>query len=148
MTRTSKSTRHNSTRLSALSLLLTLTACGSGELDYAELEDTVWELTELTVMGGYDFSPDVPGDYTLRFESDSRLRGKSDCNTFTGQWSADETFAVSEFDHTRTMCLSGSIHNFYVLYLPQIVNLVMEDDLLVASTTTEGVRLAFQQAMP
>mgnify|MGYP001604406003 CR=1 FL=1 len=138
--------RAKSSRYLAPSLVLLLTACGGGELDYAELEGTVWELTELTVMGGYDFSPDVPGDYTLRFESENRLRGNSDCNTFTGQWSAEQGFAVTEFDHTRTMCLSGSIHNFYVLYLPDVVNLTMEDELLVASTTTEGVRLAFQPA--
>lgn len=127
-----------------MSLSLLLTACGSGELDYADLEGTVWELTELTVMGGYDFSPDVPGDYTLRFESDNRLRGNSDCNTFTARWSAEPAFSISDFEHTRSMCLSGSIHNFYVLYLPQVVNFSMAGELLIGSTTTDGVRLAFQ----
>lgn len=135
-------------RLPGFSLLtlVLLTACGSGELDYAELEGSTWELTELFVMGGYDFSPDVPGDYTLRFEPDNRLRGNSDCNTFTGSWAAEETFTVTEFDHTRSMCLSGSVHNFYVLYLADVVDLTMEEEMLVATTTTEGVRLVFQPA--
>lgn len=140
------SARFRIPRLAALAVVALLTACGSDELDYNELEATTWELTELFVMGGYEFSPDVPGDYTLRFEADNRLRGNSDCNTFTGTWAAEETFTVTDFEHTRSMCLSGSIHNFYVLYLADVVDLTMEEELLVATTTTEGVRLAFQPA--
>lgn len=146
MTRTISSNRYIRTSGPFLLVAILLSACGSGELDYADLEGTTWELSEMFVMGGYEFSPEVPGDYTLRFESDNRLRGNSDCNTFTGLWSAEETFTVTSFEHTRSMCLSGSIHNFYVLYLPDIVNLTMEDEQLVATTTIEGVRMAFQPA--
>ncbi len=146
MSSTIMPSRFKQCRYSLLLAAVFLFACGSGELDHADLEGSTWELTELFVMGGYEFSPEVPGDYTLRFESDNRLRGNSDCNTFTGSWEAGESFAITSFEHTRSMCLSGSIHNFYVLYLPDVVNLIMEDEQLVATTTTDGVRLVFQPA--
>jgi len=144
MTKTRTSGSIHIPKLFFLALTVLLAGCSDGELEYADLEGSTWELTELIVMGGYEFSPEVPGDYTLRFESDNRLRGDSDCNTFTASLNTEESLAVTDFDHTRSMCLSGSVHNFYVLYLAAAVDFTMEDDLLVATTTTEGVRLAFQ----
>lgn len=109
----------------------------------AELEGTAWELAEMTVLGGYSFTPDQPDKYTVEFRTDNRLTGKSDCNTFTGHWSHEDTFAISQFSASRSMCISGSLHNYYSLYLRDVNGYERAGNQLVLNTPIEEVRLVF-----
>ena len=116
-------------------------------VDYtALLEDSSWELTEIVVLGGYVFEPETPSDYTLRFRTDGRLTGKSDCNTFTANWDVAENLTVSNYSPTRSMCIAVSLHNYYSLYLRDVVSMELEDQSLILRTTSEGVQLEFRPA--
>lgn len=140
--------------LSLLILPLTLAACDSGEVsetvseepaDYAVLlEGTSWELVNIVVLGGYVFEPETPGDYTVQFRSENRLTGKSDCNTLTGSWQVAEDLTISGLSSTRSMCIAGSLHNYFSLYLRDVVSMELEGESLTLRTTTEGVVLQFQ----
>lgn len=112
----------------------------------AAIEGSSWELVELVVLGGYTFTPDDPTKYTLQFRSENRLTGQSDCNTFTAAWDYQERLGISEFSSTRSLCLSGSLHNFYVLYLRNANALERDGAELILRTPDEEVRLTFRDA--
>lgn len=141
--------------LPLIAAMLSLAACDNAEVvsepepvDYAALlEDSAWELTEIVVLGGYVFEPEVPADYTLRFRTDGRLTGKSDCNTFTANWDVAENLTISNYNPTRSMCIAGSLHNYYSLYLRDVVGMELNDEGLVLHTTAEGVELEFRPAL-
>lgn len=147
------------TRLAGAAFILLLFGSCGGESDgtpgesvdaaavtAAAIEGTSWELVELVVLGGYVFTPEEASQYTLQFRSDNRLTGQSDCNTFTALWDYQEALAISDFSHTRSMCLSGSLHNFYVLYLGNVNALERDGAGLILRTPDEEVRLTFREA--
>lgn len=151
--------------LLVLALSALLSACGSDEpaappepeaLSAADLVDTRWELTGMTVMGGFEFEPEQPASYTLRFRQDNRLTGQSDCNTFTANWqdnSAAEAaeshnFQISNYDVSRSMCIRGSLHNYYSLYMRDVVSLEASETAMTLRTTTPDVQLQFRRSEP
>lgn len=130
-----------------VSMMLLLASCGSDQETSIALEETNWELMELTVLGGFIFVPDEPGNYRINFRSNSRLTGISDCNNLNGRWLQEGSSLVFEgLDAKWMMCPPGSLHNNFVLYLRQVSSLMMEDGNLVLTTPTEGVKLAFRPA--
>ena len=147
-----------------LAATLLLTACGGEDVNQAandqamsaeaaaqaalaNLEGSSWELLELTVLGGHVFEPEDPADYTLRFLSDNRVRGKSDCNTINGNWSTDEAFALSGISSSRSLCLAGSLHNYYLLYLRDVVGMEQRNDAMVLTTSDSDVNLTFRKVV-
>ena len=142
----------------ALLAALVLTSCG-GEGDggagaeveeqasSASMEGTSWELTGMIVLGGHVFTPDDPARYTLQFRSDNRLTGQSDCNRFTANWNRQEGLSISDFSTTRSMCLAGSLHNFYTLYLRNANALERDGATMILRTPDEEVRLIFREAV-
>ncbi len=117
-------------------------------IDYtAVLTDSTWEMNRIVVLGGFEFTPEVPSDYSIRFRTDDRLTGKSDCNTFTATWNAGDNLTISNFSSTRSMCIAGSLHNYFSLYLRDVVSMELTDDSLRLGTTTEGVSLHFQPVL-
>lgn len=151
---TSLSRHFLKTAVATASLLLA--ACGGDESgvmeetvpatpDYAALEGSSWELTELVALGGFVFEPDDPAKYTLNFRSDNRLTGKSDCNTYTANWNAETDFTITDFSSSRSLCIAGSLHNFYQLYMRDVSSLEQQNDVLVLGTTDDDVRLTFQR---
>lgn len=139
-----------------LGTALLLTACGSEEQgaaeeavpatpDYSTLEGSTWELDELVALGGFVFEPDDSAKYTLNFRSDNRLTGKSDCNTYTANWNAEQGFAITDFSSSRSLCIAGSLHNYYQLYMRDVTSLQQQNDALVLGTSTDEVRLSFHR---
>jgi heat shock protein HslJ len=111
------------------------------------LENTTWQLVELVALGGHSFIPEDPADYTLSFRPESRLTGKSDCNTFTAQWALEGgSLTFADYRSTRSLCIRGSLHNYYSLYLREVTSAVAEAGGLALETSTPGVRLAFKAA--
>lgn len=109
------------------------------------LEGSNWQLVQLTVPGGYVFTPEESGDYVLNFRSENRLTGTSDCNRITGSWLQDGTSLRFEpFGITRSMCPPPSIHNYLSLYLRDVTALSVDNGHLVLTTSTEGVRMEYQ----
>jgi heat shock protein HslJ len=109
------------------------------------LEGSNWQLVQLTVPGGYVFTPEESGDYVLNFRSENRLTGTSDCNRISGSWLQDGTSLRFEpFGITRSMCPPPSIHNYLSLYLRDVTALSVDNGHLVLTTGTEGVRMEYQ----
>jgi len=141
-------------RLSTCLLATVLAACGPSQ-DSTEqdtppaaavaLEGSNWQLVQLTVPGGYVFTPEESGDYVLNFRSENRLTGTSDCNRISGSWLQDGTSLRFEpFGITRSMCPPPSIHNYLSLYLRDVTALSVDNGHLVLTTSTEGVRMEYQ----
>jgi len=131
----------------ALCMLTVLAACGGGQEEAIPLDESKWELMELTVPGGFVFTPDDPAKYTIHFRTGNRLTGLSDCNNLSGSWQQEgQSLTVGDLGAIWAMCVPGSLHNNFVLYLRQVSGYAMEDDNMVLTTPREGVRLVFRPA--
>jgi len=138
------------------SLLLVVAACGpteqgQGEEEAAPIAETVtlegsnWQVVQLTVPGGFVFTPDDSSKYVLNFRSENRLTGTSDCNRLTGTWHQEGTaLSFDPFSSTRSLCPPGSLHNNLVLYLRDVDTHEFRNGRLFMSTPTEGVELEFE----
>tara|TARA_B100002003_G_scaffold251064_1_gene292870 strand:+ start:3074 stop:3541 length:468 start_codon:yes stop_codon:yes gene_type:complete len=145
-------------KLFLFSLLPVLAACGPAEqragveeaaaspvVEITPLEGSNWQLVQLTVMGGYEFTPDDPGKYVLNFRSENRLTGTSDCNRIGGSWQQEETVLRFEpFDAGRSLCQPGSLHNNLVLNLSNVVGHEFRAGHMILTTDTEGVEIEFE----
>lgn len=124
-------------------LLLGFAACDSQQA--VELEGSNWQLVNMIVQGGFDFTPDDPGKYRLNFRSENRLTGTSDCNNLTGSWQQTESaLSFEPFTTTTNLCPPGSLHNYLVLYLRDVNSHDFRDGNLLLTTSTEGVELEFR----
>lgn len=133
-------------------LLATLAACAPTEQgaeneggEFISLESTNWQLVQMTVAGGFIFTPDEPGKYVLNFRSENRLTGTSDCNRINGTWQQESAALRFEpFSATRSLCTPGSLHNNLVLNLGAVVAYIFRDGHMILTTTVEGVELDFE----
>lgn len=147
---------HTVRKILLAGLIAVLAACGPGERGAEEelvgspaqiipLEGTNWQLVQMTVLGGFVFTPDDPGKYVLNFRSENRLTGVSDCNQISGSWQQQEsTLRFDPFVSTRKLCPPGSLHNNLALYLKDAAVHEFRDDHMILTTTTEGVAIEFQ----
>lgn len=109
------------------------------------LEGTNWQLVQVTVLGGFVFSPEDHGKYVLNFRSGNRLTGTSDCNRLSGSWHQEGlALHFDPFATTTNLCVAGSLHNNLVLYLKDVDALSLRDGHLVMTTPTEGVEIEFE----
>ncbi len=136
------------------SLLAVITACTPAEqepesnaqmsAESQSLENTKWQLVELTVLGGHIFEPDEPGKYELYFRTGERLTGSSDCNDIEGSWFQDgSALRFEPFRVTRALCAPGSLHNNYALYMKDVSGFSLEGEHLILTSPTEGVAVKF-----
>lgn len=137
-------------------LVVALAACGPAEQGAEEdlagspaeiipLEGTSWQLVQMTVLGGFVFTPDDPSKYVLNFRSENRLTGTSDCNQISGAWQQEDTaLRFDPFISTRKLCPPGSLHNNLALYLKDAAVHEFRDDRMILTTTTEGIAIEFQ----
>ncbi len=138
--------RYRSLQLALILLCASQVAQGQDAASFS-LEGTNWQLTRLTVPGGFEFVPDDPGKYVLNFRSENRLTGNSDCNRILGSWHQEEEGAVyfEPFAAGRSLCPPGSLHNNFALYMRSVVAYERSDEMLVLTTTIDGVVLEFEQ---
>lgn len=135
-------------------LLIAIAACSpaqedgeisSGAAQITPLEGTNWQLSRLTVLGGFVFEPEDHSMYRLNFRSENRLTGTSDCNSINGAWQQGSTqLSFEPFNATRSLCPPGSLHNNLVLYLGNVDAYSFRDGHLVMTTPTEGVEIEFE----
>lgn len=134
---------------SALLVLLTvwLSACGQSDQELAEnfeLEGTAWQLVRIQSLNNYEWIPDEPGKYTLRFRDEGRLEGSSDCNRAGATWSREGTqLSLEQFITTRAMCPPGTLHNHFVSNLSNVNGFRLDDGRLILLTSIEGAWLEF-----
>lgn len=143
----------NPRQLFLCTLLALLAACGPAEQSDLEetavaevlpLEGTNWQLVQITVAGGFIFTPEDPGKYVLNFRSENRLTGTSDCNQISGSWQQAETVLRFEpFIAGRSLCPPGSLHNTLVLNLRDVAALEIRAGHLVLTNSTAGVEIEY-----
>ena len=132
-------------------LLIVLAACSPAEQENdnnevssqtVSLENSKWQLVQLTVLGGFEFEPDDPSKYDLFFRSNNRLTGSSDCNDIVGSWFQEGSdLRFEPFTVTRALCAPGSLHNNLSLYMKDVSAYSIEGGNLVLTTPTEGVNI-------
>ena len=136
-------------------LLAILAACGPAEqsanqggnspAELIPLEASNWQLVQITVAGGFVFTPDDPAKYVLNFRSENRLTGTSDCNQITGSWQQEGTALRFEpFSATRSLCSPGSLHNTLILNLRDVLAHELRAGNMILTTPVEGVELEFE----
>lgn len=135
-------------------LLVLMAACSPAEQEGESidavaqnysLEDSNWQLVQLTVLGGFVFEPEDHSKYVLNFRNGNRLTGNSDCNSITGSWLQDNSeLRFEPFVTTRALCPPGSLHNNLALYLKDVQAFSFRDDHLVLTTPTQGVEIEFE----
>ncbi len=65
----------------------------------------VWVWQESTQTDGTTLTPNKPGVFTLEFNADGNLRGTTDCNGFSGQYSeAGSSVSSGPFAMTKMFC--------------------------------------------
>ena len=113
------------------------------------LEGTAWQLVDITVLGGYVFTPDDGSRYNLRFRSENRLVGSSDCNRIGATWRHEgESLTLEQFATTNDMCPPGTLHNHFVSNLMNVNSMTSDGERLVFGTTMDGVRIVFEPLAP
>lgn len=113
--------------------------------DVIDLENTNWQLLNMKVLGGFEFTPADPSQYRLNFRSDNRLTGTSDCNTITGYYFQEaEGFRFDPFVSTRKLCSPGSLHNNLVLILKDVNDVSFRDGKMYMTNGYDGVELEFE----
>ena len=109
------------------------------------LEGSNWQLTKLTVLGGYEFVPEDRSKYVLNFRSGNRLTGTSDCNSISGSWlQEDSGLRFEPFAATTSLCPPGSLHNNLILYLRNVSSHSFQDGHMILTTPTEGIAIEFE----
>ncbi len=117
--------------------------------DPVVLEGTAWQLVEITVLGGYVFTPEDRSRYNLRFRSENRLVGSSDCNRIGATWQHDgSSLTLEQFATTNDMCPPGTLHNHFVSNLMNVNSMTKEGERLVFGTSMDGVQLLFEPLAP
>ena len=133
------------TVLIGLFAALSSLTCLAQAQEVMPLEGTNWQLVNLTVLGGFNFTPDDPGKYVLNFRSESRLTGSSDCNSLNGSWHQEGSALHFEpFSSTRKLCPPGSLHNNLLLYLRDTNAVKISSGHMVLTTDTDGVEMEFE----
>ena len=135
------------TFVSTCCLALTLFAAHSAFAaeEVIDLENTNWQLLNMKVLGGFEFTPDDPSQYRLNFRSDNRLTGTSDCNTITGAYfQEEEGFRFDPFVSTRKLCSPGSLHNNLVLILKDVNSVEFRGGKMYMTNGYDGVELEFE----
>jgi heat shock protein HslJ len=109
------------------------------------LEGTGWQLVKITAIGGYEFVPEDGSRYNLRFRSENRLTGNSDCNRVGATWRQDGSdLTLEQFSTTNAMCPPGTLHNHFVSNLRNVQGFSASGDRLIFTTTIEGVSLELE----
>ena len=124
-----------------------LTGCnpsGSGDEQASAgvpaLEGSAWRLVRIQSLNDYSWTPDEPADYVLRFRSENRLEGTSDCNRVGATWRQDEAgFSLEEFSSTHALCQRGTLHNHFASNLSMVNGAHMQGSNLRLTTDIEGV---------
>ena len=137
-----------------IGLAIVLAACSPAEQEGGSndvvaqpnpLEGSNWQLTKLTVLGGYEFVPEDHSKYVLNFRSGNRLTGTSDCNSISGSWlQEDSALRFEPFAATTSLCPPGSLHNNLVLYLRNVSSHSFRDGHMILTTPTEGIAIEFE----
>jgi hypothetical protein len=78
------------------------------------LVDTDWVWVRSLYNNDTRNSPDTPGRYMVRFNSDGTFTGRADCNRIRGQYRVDgHRITVSDIISTRAMCPEGSLDRIF-----------------------------------
>ena len=93
---------------------------------------TIWQLHEFVLDDGTTVPVDDPAKYTLELRTDGTASIKSDCNSCSGSFSADEdTLTFGPLACTLAMCAPGSFDNQYQMALSSASDYELTPQLLL-----------------
>jgi len=121
--------------LAALALVvsggLTLTGCSSDN-DPPDSLFTIWQLQEFILDDGTTTPVDDPAKYTVEFRTDNTASIRSDCNSCSGTFSADdENLSFGPLACTIAQCAPGSFDSQFQAALSSVSSYEMAPNLLI-----------------
>lgn len=128
--------------------LLVAVACSPADQPRAGLESdtpeslvgTSWQLVNFEGGDGSVVTPDDPAKYWMRFDSDTSVGFRIDCNRGRGSWRATPPSGI-EFGAiaiTRVACPPGSMHDQILRQLPYVRSYIIKDGHLFLSLMADG----------
>ncbi len=107
--------------LLVFSLGLTACSCGSSSKPSNTITGIEWRWESVTDQTTrVKTSVSQPRNYTIAFNTDGTLQGKSDCNTFTGTYSQKGGFFLTIVPATSQYCGANSLDQQYRTLLSSI----------------------------
>jgi heat shock protein HslJ len=108
------------------------------------LVDTVW-LWQQTLMNNDDqFTPDNPGNYTLRFNADGTFAAQADCNQVNGSYTLDgNQLTIAPGPSTMAACPEGSLGDQFVKNLGEANSFLFDGDDLIISLMFDSGSMRF-----
>jgi heat shock protein HslJ len=112
------------------------TAVQSTTTPTVTLSENTWIWQESTLSDGTTITPNKPGVFTLEFTADGNLRGTTDCNGFSGQYSQNGSNLESgPFAMTKMFCEGSQEMDFMNLVTGATTIAIEESTLTVTSAT-------------
>ncbi len=106
----------------------------------------VWQWTTLVEAGKTTAIPN-PASYTIVFNTDGTVKGKADCNTFSGTYSQANGFTIKVTPDVMSAC--GTLDSQYITLLDQVAAGGPDGAGGLALETAGGAqRLTFQNGGP
>jgi len=116
------------------------------QMNKQPLENTAWQLVQITSMDDRVFVPNERDHYMLTFGSEGRLVVRSDCNRGQGSWTHKESSGL-EFGPlatTKALCPPGSLDERFIRELRYVRSYGFEDEHLFLATMADGSILEFE----
>ena len=107
--------------ISAVILILVLSACGSKATPTNSITGIVWQWVsvENKTTGETTTVPD-PKSYTITFKDDGTFEGKADCNNISGTYSQESGFSIKVTTSTMAYCGDTSLDQQYIQLLGSV----------------------------
>ena len=87
------------------------------------IQDIVWHWTSVTTKPtGETTTVSDPQNYTIVFRDDGTLRGKADCNSFTGTYTEEAGLTIALGATTMAYCGDASMDQQYLQLLGAVVS--------------------------
>ena len=121
-------------------------APGSDSTMSPDVVGVTWESVRLTTPVE-QVDVDAPDHYTIRFESDSRVAVKADCNRGMSRYtvSPDHRIALKPMALTRAMCPKGSLSNRFAKEVSRATSYFIKDGDLFLELPVDSGTLRFRR---
>lgn len=91
------------------------------------------------IRGGEEINPNQTDSFSINFQSDGLIRGTTDCNSFSADYSLDGNKVIlGPLASTKMFC-QNSQEQVFIDLISGINNFVIEDNSLVLNSTTSSM---------
>ncbi len=117
-----------------------------GEDLQAKLMGSSWFWDKTNIDSGVTITPKQAGKFSLSFESDGRITGTTDCNSFFGNYGIENGMLTtfSNIGSTKMYC-QDSQESLFITYLDKTVKLSIDRFGGLIMTLSDGSVVSFEQ---